>query len=480
MTLPAGRDGERPASCDFRSPVETSVAMGLFRRSSASAAATPPGRGPTSLGRYELYQCIGSGGTASVYLGRMRGPFGFSKVVAIKRLHEGLVQDREFVAMQVDEARLAGHIRHPNVAAMLDLVEHGSEVFVVLEYVHGESLSRLLREAFRNGQTVPLAVATSIAAGVLRGLHAAHEATFEDGSPLCIVHRDVSPQNILVGVDGLARLLDFGTGKAARRSQETLHDRIKGKIGYMPPEQLHGEPVDRRADLFATGVVLWELVVGRRLFEGDTEPETILKVLRAPVPLPSALRPGVPEMLEAVILRALSRERERRFPTALAMAQALEAAFEAAPPAEVGHWVRSLAARRLGEREKSLCRLAGDPLTAGPTGAARWRRSAALAAVAGIVVAAFSGWALHATSRPTSAVGHGATSRVEPTLETTAAHLPERAAALPEPAAPDAGAPRSSPSPAPRPARAKPRASACSPPFFVTGDGHKHFRPECL
>lgn len=437
-----------------------------------------------SLGRYELYERIGSGGTASVYLGRMRGPYGFSKVVAIKRLHAALVEDKEFVSMQVDEARLAGHIRHPNVASMLDLVEHAGEVFVVLEYVHGEALSRLLRESADLGRPVPVAVSASIAAGALRGLHAAHEAVGEDGAPLRIVHRDVSPQNILVGVDGLARVLDFGTAKAAWRRQETLNDQIKGKLGYMPPEQLHGEGVDRRADVFASGVVLWEMLCGERLFDADSEPAVIVKVLQAPIPAPSARRPEIPPALDAVVLRALARERDGRFATALAMAQALDAAVEPASAAEVGQWVRSLAAKRLLEREQALQSLSGEgevapappasPAAPAAPRATPLRRRALLVA-AGTAVAGLSALALRGGARGPSA----------PSLEPAPSPAPAAPTPTPPPPAPlapiDAGAaPSKSLAPAPRPARAKAKSAACSPPFYVTGDGHKHFKPECL
>ncbi len=431
-----------------------------------------------SLGRYELYERIGSGGTASVYLGRMRGPYGFSKVVAVKRLHASLSEDKAFVSMQVDEARLAGHIRHPNVASMLDLVEHEGEVFVVLEYVHGESLSRLLREGAELKRPMPVPVAASVAAGALRGLHAAHEATGEGGAPLNIVHRDVSPQNILVGVDGLTRVLDFGTAKAARRRQETLNDQIKGKLGYMPPEQLHGEEVDRRADVFASGVVLWEMLCGERLFFAENEPAVIVKVLQAPILPPSARRPEVPPALDALVLRALSRDRSGRFATALAMAQALEAAVEPAPAAQVGQWVRSLAAKRLVEREEWLRSLSAEaeaPVAITETRPRRRRALVAAAAVAGL-----SGWALYSALRsPAAPALVPAPSAASPTPPPTAALSPTLDSTPQAELAGAVAAPAKTPAPAPRPARAKAR-SACSPPFYVTGDGHKHFKPECL
>ncbi|MCW5833916.1 MAG: serine/threonine protein kinase, partial [Labilithrix sp.] len=190
--------------------------------------------------RYTILGTIASGGMARVYLGRMTGSAGFSRPVAIKRLHPELAVQRDFVAMLVDEARLAAHIRHTNVVDTLDLVVSDGAFSLVLEYVEGESLSALIREARARGETVPSPIALAVLYGVLRGLEAAHEARNEEGQPLGIVHRDVSPQNILVGIDGIPRIIDFGVAKALGRILVTRPGEVRGKFSYMAPEQLLG------------------------------------------------------------------------------------------------------------------------------------------------------------------------------------------------------------------------------------------------
>ncbi|HSQ67748.1 MAG TPA: serine/threonine-protein kinase, partial [Polyangiaceae bacterium] len=226
---------------------------------------TQQASGSRVIGRYVLCDAIASGGMATVHLGRLLGPVGFSRTVAIKRLHPHFARDPEFVAMFLDEARLAARIRHPNVVSTLDVVVLQGELFVVMDYVHGEALSKLIRA---NG-AVPPPIAASIIAGVLYGLHAAHEAKTDDGAPLHIVHRDISPQNVLVGVDGSARVVDFGVAKAVGRLQTTREGALKGKIAYMSPEQISTDSVDRRTDIYAASVVLWEMLTGKRLYQAD-------------------------------------------------------------------------------------------------------------------------------------------------------------------------------------------------------------------
>src|SRR5262245_50982074 len=213
---------------------------------------------------------------ATVHFGRLLGPVGFSRTVAIKRLHAQYSSDPDFVSMFLDEARVAARIRHPNVVPTLDVVATGGELFLVMEYVPGESLARLTRN---RPERTSFRVISSVMAGVLHGLHAAHESADERGRPLGIVHRDVSPQNILVGSDGIAKILDFGVAKATGRLQTTRDGQIKGKLSYMPPEQLRGAPVSRTVDIYACGVILWELVTGQRLFQADNEGAIVAQVL---------------------------------------------------------------------------------------------------------------------------------------------------------------------------------------------------------
>lgn len=303
--------------------------------------------------RYTILGTIASGGMARVYLGRMTGSAGFSRPVAIKRLHPELAVQRDFVAMLVDEARLAAHIRHTNVVDTLDLVVSDGAFSLVLEYVEGESLSALIREARARGETVPSPIALAVLYGVLRGLEAAHEARNEEGQPLGIVHRDVSPQNILVGIDGIPRIIDFGVAKALGRILVTRPGEVRGKFSYMAPEQLLGRPVTRQVDVYAVGVLLWELLVGARLFSGDDERVVCAAVMRGVITPPSEANPSVPRELDAIVKRATARELSERYLTAREMLGALESC-ERAPDDEVGAWVRRLSAARLAKRHRLL------------------------------------------------------------------------------------------------------------------------------
>ncbi|NUO50009.1 MAG: serine/threonine protein kinase, partial [Polyangiaceae bacterium] len=238
---------------------------------------------------------------ASVYLGRLRGAAGFVRTVAIKCLHPALTRDPETVAMLIDEAHIASRIRAPNVVPILDVTSEDGELFLVMEYVHGESLGKLLHEVRARGEAVPPSIASGIVSGLLSGLHAAHEARGDDGTPLDIVHRDVSPQNVMVGVDGVSRVVDFGIAKAATRAQTTQEGQIKGKLGYMAPEQLRAQPVDRRTDVFAAAIVLAEMLSGKRLFDGDDAGAIVGRILLGKVPAPSSLRDGIsPEVVSVV------------------------------------------------------------------------------------------------------------------------------------------------------------------------------------
>ena len=298
-----------------------------------------------------MHDEIAAGGMATVHLGRLLGPVGFSRTVAIKRLHPQFAKDPDFASMFIDEARLAARIRHPNVVSTLDVVALEQELLLVMDYVQGESLSRLLRTSRARPELVPVRIVTTALAGVLHGLHAAHEAKTERGERLEIVHRDVSPQNILVGVDGIARVLDFGVAKAAVRMQSTREGQIKGKISYMAPEQLRGDSgVDRRVDIYAAGVVLWESLVGRRLFEAENEGRLLTKILLEPVPSPREYVPSIPAELEMVVMRALARNRDDRFATAREMAQALESVTHPSTASEIGNWVEHLAGHELAKR----------------------------------------------------------------------------------------------------------------------------------
>ncbi len=317
------------------------------------ASAEAIGRGPPArrIGRYALFGEIASGGMATVYFGRLVGAVGFSRAVAIKQLHPQFAKSPEFVAQFLDEAQLTARIRHPNVVSVLDVVVRDGELFVIMEFVEGEPLSRLLRMAT---EPVPLAIGSAILVQVLLGLHAAHEATTENGHRLEIVHRDVSPQNMLVGVDGSSHILDFGVAKAASRVHTTENGQIKGKLTYMAPEQLRGSDLDRRVDVFAAGIVLWELITGQRLFARGDPGATVNAVLSGFVKPPSTHRAEVTPALDALVMKALAPIREDRFASARDMAVALEGCVPPASSLKVGAWVESVAGDSLKERAQRL------------------------------------------------------------------------------------------------------------------------------
>jgi serine/threonine-protein kinase len=312
--------------------------------------------------RYLLCDQIGAGGMATIHLARLLGPQGFSRTVAVKQLYPQFAQNPEFVGMFLDEARLAVRIRHGNVVSPIDIVANGDDLLIVMDYVNGESLAALLRAA-----AAPLspALSSAILVQVLLGLHAAHEATREQGEALGIVHRDVSPQNILVGQDGVARVLDFGIAKAVARSQITEGGTLKGKIGYMAPEQLRLESVDRRTDLFTAGIVLWEALTGIGLFQADTFGASVEMILNGEIKAPSTLNPAVSPELDALVAKALARDPNQRFQDALSMAAALQRVAPPASTLEVIAWVEQLVGPELA-RKAELVRRAESRTWDGP------------------------------------------------------------------------------------------------------------------
>jgi serine/threonine-protein kinase len=294
---------------------------------------------------------------AAVHYGRLNGPAGFARTVAIKRLHPHHAREPEFVSMFLDEARLAARVRHPNVVPTLDVVDTDGEIFLVMEYVQGESLARLTRSVRAMMTSADTRIVSTIMSGVLHGLHAAHEARSEQGEPLDIVHRDVSPQNILVGVDGVARVLDFGVAKAAGRLQATRDGQIKGKLAYMAPEQLHGARITRQTDVYSAAVVIWETLTGRRLFLGDNEGAVVTAILQMPLKAPSHVAPHVPFAFDRVVMRGLERDVTRRYATAREMALDLERCAGIASASEVGEWVESLAHDELLKRASCVAEI---------------------------------------------------------------------------------------------------------------------------
>ena len=475
------------------------------------------GTSPRSVGRYLLFGEIAAGGMATVHLGRLGGPAGFARTVAIKRLHPQFAKDPDFVSMFLDEARLAARIRHPNVVPTLDVVSADGEIFLVMEYVQGASLSKLLRAAVAEGAPPEAWIVATIMSGALHGLHAAHEATGEQGDPLEIVHRDVSPQNILVGTDGVARVLDFGVAKAVGRLQTTREGRVKGKFAYMAPEQLYQRGVTRQADVYAASVVTWEALTGTRLFQGDNEAAIVTAVLHEKIPPPSTIARHLSPDVDRVVMKGLERDPALRYATAREMALELERCVGTAPASEVGAWVESLAYGELAERAARVAALestssptlsspllpaapepaemrsdvssiAVAPLTVSPPRRPRER----LAVLAGALVAAallILAVALlllrdqppppaPASAGPSSPQGSAVPSATIVSVQATdlpiAAPPPTPVTALP--AAP---AQRRHPPPSPGPAKPAP-AGDCDPPYWIDENGHTRYKPACL
>jgi serine/threonine-protein kinase len=315
--------------------------------------------GPQRIDRYDLVAEIASGGMATVFLANLSGVGGFRRFVAIKRLHPHLAREQEFVEMFLDEARLAAGIHHPHVVPILEVGASERGYYLVMEYIEGDTLARLLARAATSGNRLPANIGTRIVVEMLSGLHAAHELRDEQGNPTELVHRDVSPQNILVGIDGGTRITDFGVARAASRLSATRAGQLKGKIAYMAPEQAMGDPaVDRRADVFSAGIVLWEVLAARRLFKAENEAATLSRVISEPIPDIREVNPRVDPDVAAVVMTALQRDREARYPTCQDFADDLEAAAQAAgalaTSREVSAYVTSVIGQEIAQQREAV------------------------------------------------------------------------------------------------------------------------------
>jgi len=289
------------------------------------------------FGRYELLRKLAAGGMGQVFLARKKG-VGFEKLVVLKRILPHLVEDEEFFTMFLDEARLTARLNHPNVAQIFDVEAEAGQHLVVMEYVQGEDVRRVEKKARLAGQKLPVGVILRVIADAAAGLDYAHKARDDQGQPLGIVHRDISPQNILVGFDGGVKLIDFGVAKAAGRAQHTATGVLKGKFPYMSPEQAEGEELDARSDVFALGIVLWELLCDKRLFKGDSDVMSQRLVKACQVPKPSELNTQLPAALDAIVLKSLARDRNERFQSAAELREAIEQyCLEAHIPASSSH-----------------------------------------------------------------------------------------------------------------------------------------------
>jgi eukaryotic-like serine/threonine-protein kinase len=317
-----------------------------------------PGRERQRVDRYELVGEIASGGMATVFLARLTGAGGFQRFVAIKRLHPHLAGEKEFVEMFLDEARLAAGIHHSNVVSILEVGASPLGYYLVMEYVEGDTLARLLARAAGKGQRLPTGIALRIVLDMLFGLHGAHELKDDKGTILELVHRDVSPQNVLVGVDGVARITDFGVARATSRLTNTRVGQLKGKLAYMAPEQAQGDPLDRRADVFSAGILIWETLAAKRLFKAENEAATLSRVMNEPIPELTRVAPHISKELAAVVKRGLERDRTKRYSTTQQFAEAIEAAANGrdgiATPREVAAFVKEMLGQEIEQQRDAV------------------------------------------------------------------------------------------------------------------------------
>ena len=325
---------------------------------------------PKTVGRYQIAGELGQGGMGAIYLGRSAGIGGFERLVAIKMIHRHLSKQQQFMDMFLDEARIAALIRHPNVVSVFEVGEHDERYFIAMDYVSGEPLSILLDRTWGRDVSLPADMMAHVVSVTCEGLHAAHE--LEDpatGSPLNVVHRDVCPQNIMIGYDGIVRLMDFGVAKAAGQLAMTQPGTQKGKVPYMSPEQIRGRGIDRRSDVFALGIVLWESTVGHRLFKDESHLRSAARVLSGKVPKPSSIRSDYPAALEKIIMKALAPKPKHRFQTARDVGDALNAFLAARPvigAADLAALMQEHCGSRYESKKEIERRASIEDLDAGP------------------------------------------------------------------------------------------------------------------
>jgi CheY-like chemotaxis protein len=287
----------------------------------SSAEALEP---PQHIGRYEVLTKLSSGGMAELYLATVPGPRGFRRFVAIKRILPTLRHEEEFVAMFLDEARITASLAHANIAQLYDLAEDGNELFIAMELVAGQDLSRIQRGVAKSDLPLPLGLSTQVVRDACLALHYAHHFTSPSGRPLPVIHRDLTPSNVMLTYTGTTKLIDFGIAKARGGLSTTQLGHIKGSIAYMSPEQVRGEELTGRSDLFSAGIVLWELLTGRRLFHTGDDASTMYRVLNHEVTPPHQLHADIGRPLSDVVMKALQRDPEQRYASGRDMAKAIE------------------------------------------------------------------------------------------------------------------------------------------------------------
>jgi serine/threonine protein kinase len=338
----------------------------------------------TPVGKYVLLERINVGGMAEVFKAKTVGVEGFEKIVAIKRILPAVAADQEFIGMFVDEAKITAALSHANLAQTFDLGRIDDTYYIAMEYVPGKDLRAIFERLKRHGEKLPLRLAAHAMASVCDGLDYAHKKRDAKGEELRIVHRDVSPQNVIVSFEGDVKLIDFGIAKAANKMTRTQTGILKGKFGYMSPEQVRGMPLDPRSDIFAAGVVLHELCTGERLFVGTSDFNVLEKVEQARVPKPSQIEPSIPARLERVILRALTREPGDRYQQAGELAADLrlflaESAPENHPRDELARFMRATFPDESAREQATLAKTAApetNPAVSGTTAAGPMQDSA--------------------------------------------------------------------------------------------------------
>jgi eukaryotic-like serine/threonine-protein kinase len=311
----------------------------------------------TRLGKYEMLKRLSVGGMAEVYLARAAGLPGFQKLLAVKRILPQLAAQPEFVEMFLDEARLAATLLHPNIVQIHDVGVARGNYFMAMEYLHGEDLNTLLRTMKKRGERVPLEHAVQIVLSLLAGLHYAHEKEDFEGKPLEIVHRDVTPANVIVTYEGSVKLLDFGIAHAARSAERKQSGSVRGKVGYMSPEQAQAQPLDRRTDIFAAGIILYELTLVRRLFKGESDYQILHNIINGSISPPHDVDAAYDLELEQIVMRALARDPAERFSTAHAMQKELESFARRRglflSPSSLKEWMAGLFGERINAWQKA-------------------------------------------------------------------------------------------------------------------------------
>jgi serine/threonine protein kinase len=318
---------------------------------------------PVRFGKYTLIDRIAVGGMAEIFLARQAGLEGFEKTIVIKRIRPHLSNQKSFVKMFLNEAKLAAQLNHPNIVQIYDLGKIADTYFIAMEYIFGRDMRRIIPKADSMGIPFPMVYALKIASSVCEGLFYAHQKGDLYGNPLNIVHRDITPENIFVSFDGTVKILDFGIAKAANQIEQTRAGEIKGKLSYMSPEQCTGKPLDHRSDLFSLGVVLYEWVTGFKLFTGDSEVAILKSITEGKIYAPSYFKADIPEAVERILMKALEKDRERRYQTAWEMQYDIDqflSQYEFTPSnIHLSNFLKQLFSDELEEEKKRL--MAGGP-----------------------------------------------------------------------------------------------------------------------